>query len=215
MKAKARKSCPNCRRLQALLDAQEALLDAQEALQRSRPPSRVSSATCCGAEGFLDLLQAAVLRHRQAAQAGPAGGSRATPHRGTTGSPQARTPRLSGRIDQRCVGRLSPRSLSLLRTSFAAHADDRAPSDPAGRHQGRAAGDPGASRSSRVVFSLSEAYEAPLPIGIERGGLVGPRLTTVIAYLKGVCHASFSTIRKFIRDVVHLTISRATVGDHR
>ena len=35
--------------------------------------------------------------------------------------------------------------------------------------------------------------EAPLPIGIERGGLVGPRLTTVIAYLKGVCHASFST----------------------
>jgi transposase len=29
-------------------------------------------------------------------------------------------------------------------------------------------------------------FEAPLPIGIERGGLVGPRLTTVIAYLKGV-----------------------------
>ena len=36
-------------------------------------------------------------------------------------------------------------------------------------------------------------FEAPLPIGIERGGLVGPRLTTVIAYLKGVCHASYST----------------------
>jgi len=29
-----------------------------------------------------------------------------------------------------------------------------------------------------------------------------PRLTTVIAYLKGVCHASFSTIRKFVRDVI-------------
>ena len=51
-------------------------------------------------------------------------------------------------------------------------------------------------------------YEAPLPIGIERGGLVGPRLTTLIAYLKGVCHASFSTIRKFLRDVVQVTISR-------
>jgi transposase len=51
-------------------------------------------------------------------------------------------------------------------------------------------------------------YEASLPIGIKRGGLVGPKLTTVIAYLKGVCHASFSTIRKFIRDVVRLTISR-------
>jgi transposase len=51
-------------------------------------------------------------------------------------------------------------------------------------------------------------FEAPLPIGIERGGLVGPRLTTLIAYLKGVCHASYSTVRKFIRDVVGVKISR-------
>ena len=55
-------------------------------------------------------------------------------------------------------------------------------------------------------------FEAPLPIGIERGGLVGPRLTTVIAYLKGVCHASFSTIRKFVRDVVRLTIARGQLA---
>ena len=56
-------------------------------------------------------------------------------------------------------------------------------------------------------------FEAPLPIGIERGGLVGPRLTTVIAYLKGVCHASYSTVRKFIRDVVGLTISRGQLAN--
>src|SRR3954451_2716306 len=49
---------------------------------------------------------------------------------------------------------------------------------------------------------------ASLPLAIERGGLVGPRLTTLIAYLKGACHASFSTIRKFLRDVVRVTISR-------
>src|SRR4051812_24914312 len=49
---------------------------------------------------------------------------------------------------------------------------------------------------------------APLPLTIERGGLVGPRLTTLIAYLKGACHASFSTIRKFLRDVVQVTLSR-------
>src|SRR3954449_5777734 len=49
---------------------------------------------------------------------------------------------------------------------------------------------------------------ASLPLTIERGGLVGPRLTTLIAYLKGPCHASFSTIRKFLRDVVRVTISR-------
>src|SRR5947209_5897387 len=49
---------------------------------------------------------------------------------------------------------------------------------------------------------------ASLPLTIERGGLVGPRLTTLIAYLKGACHASFSTIRKSLRDVVRVTISR-------
>ena len=53
---------------------------------------------------------------------------------------------------------------------------------------------------------------APLPLTIERGGLVGPRLTTLIAYLKGVCHASFSTIRKFLRDVVQVTISRGQLA---
>ena len=54
--------------------------------------------------------------------------------------------------------------------------------------------------------------EAPLPSGIERGGLVGPRLTTLIAYLKGAGHASFATIRKFLRDVVRGTISRGQLA---
>jgi transposase len=53
---------------------------------------------------------------------------------------------------------------------------------------------------------------APLPLSIARGGLAGPRLTTVIAYLKGACHASYSTIRKFVRDVLGLTISRGQLA---
>src|SRR3954453_12414747 len=55
-------------------------------------------------------------------------------------------------------------------------------------------------------------HEAPLPAGIARGGLVGPSLTTWIAYLKGACHASFSTVRKFLRDVVRVTISRGQLA---
>jgi len=47
---------------------------------------------------------------------------------------------------------------------------------------------------------------------VERGGLVGPRLTTLIAYLKGACHASYSTIRKFLRDVAQLTLSRGQLA---
>src|SRR5512143_2310615 len=55
-------------------------------------------------------------------------------------------------------------------------------------------------------------YEAPLPPGIQRGGMVGPSLTTLIAYLKGACHASFSTVRKFLRDVSRVTISRGELA---
>src|SRR5512147_833151 len=60
--------------------------------------------------------------------------------------------------------------------------------------------------------SCQKMYEAPLPPGIERGGLVGPSLTTLIAYLKGACHASFSTARKFLRDVARVTISRGELA---
>jgi transposase len=58
----------------------------------------------------------------------------------------------------------------------------------------------------------ANSYKADLPSAIETGGLVGPRLTVLIAYLKGVCHASFSTVRKFLRDIVGVTISRGQLA---
>ena len=51
-------------------------------------------------------------------------------------------------------------------------------------------------------------YAAPLPARIEQGGLFGPRLTALVAYLKGNCHASFTTIRKYFRDVLKIPVSR-------
>jgi len=51
-------------------------------------------------------------------------------------------------------------------------------------------------------------HYAPLPEAVEKAGLFGPRLTALVAFMKGVCHASFSTIRKFLRDVVRVDISR-------
>jgi transposase len=47
-----------------------------------------------------------------------------------------------------------------------------------------------------------------LPSAVAHGGLVGPRLTALIAYLKGACHASYATVRKFVRDVLGVSISR-------
>lgn len=53
-----------------------------------------------------------------------------------------------------------------------------------------------------------KTHVAPIDADIRRAGLIGPRLTALVAYLKGGCHCSFSTIRKFLRDVVRVKISR-------
>jgi transposase len=58
----------------------------------------------------------------------------------------------------------------------------------------------------------NRGFMAALPTHIERGGLAGPQLTALIAFMKGACHASFSTIRTFLRDVVGVTISRGQLS---
>ncbi len=55
-------------------------------------------------------------------------------------------------------------------------------------------------------------FTAPLPARVVNGGLLGPQLTALVAYLKGACHASFATIRKFFRDVLQLQISRGCLA---
>jgi len=53
-----------------------------------------------------------------------------------------------------------------------------------------------------------KCHYAALPDAAAKAGLFGPRLTALVAFMKGVCHASFSTIRKFLRDVAHVDVSR-------
>ena len=48
----------------------------------------------------------------------------------------------------------------------------------------------------------------PFPENVVREGLFKERLTALVAYMKAVDHASFSTIRKFIRDVLGENVSR-------
>ena len=59
-----------------------------------------------------------------------------------------------------------------------------------------------------VCLDCQKTHAAAIPEDIRRAGLVGPRLTVLVGYLKGACHCSFSTIRKFLRDVVGVKISR-------
>ena len=48
----------------------------------------------------------------------------------------------------------------------------------------------------------------PFPEAVVREGLFKERLTALVAYMKAVDHASFSTIRKFVRDVMGEKVSR-------
>jgi len=53
-----------------------------------------------------------------------------------------------------------------------------------------------------------QIHYMPFPANIVKEGLFKERLTALVAYMKNVCHASFSTIRKFIRDVLGENVSR-------
>jgi transposase len=57
-----------------------------------------------------------------------------------------------------------------------------------------------------------QVHYAPVDEATRRAGLVGPRLTGLIAYLKGACHCSYSTIAKFIRDVLHIKLSNGLLA---
>ena len=55
-------------------------------------------------------------------------------------------------------------------------------------------------------------HYATIPPALVKAGLVGPRLTALVAFMKGVCHASFATVRKFLRDVVGVKICRGQLA---
>jgi transposase len=55
-------------------------------------------------------------------------------------------------------------------------------------------------------------HQAPLPKHLVKAGLFGPRLTSLVAYLKGRIHASYSGIRDFFQDVVGVQVSRGYVA---
>jgi transposase len=53
-----------------------------------------------------------------------------------------------------------------------------------------------------------KVHHAPLPDEVTKAGLIGPRLTAFVGYLKGPCHTSFTAISQLLRDVVGIAISR-------
>jgi transposase len=210
MRAKARKSCPNCRRSQAKLDAQQAELDAQKArlkaleatvarLEEQLAAARKNSVTSSKPPSS-DIVKPPKPPPPEGQDRRSIGGQPGHPkHERNAFPPESVN---AGFFDHRID--LCPRcghalEAPLLREPrVVQQVDIQEPPLSIQEHRGHPGWCP----------CCEKLYEAPLPIGTERGGLVGPKLTTLIAYLKGVCHASYSTIRTFLRDVVHVTISR-------
>jgi transposase len=55
-------------------------------------------------------------------------------------------------------------------------------------------------------------HYAQIPDDVRNAGLCGPTFTALVAYMKSAMHASFTTIRKFVRDVLKVKISRGQLA---
>lgn len=57
-----------------------------------------------------------------------------------------------------------------------------------------------------------EIHYDVLPPEVRNGGLVGPRLSATIAYLKGGCHSSYSTTQSFLDQVLRVPLSTGMIA---
>ena len=56
--------------------------------------------------------------------------------------------------------------------------------------------------------ATGKIYIASLPNNIRKGGLLGADATAFVAFMKGRCHMSYTTIREFFKELMKLDISR-------
>lgn len=63
----------------------------------------------------------------------------------------------------------------------------------------------------QTCLDCGQTHQCPIPEDIRRAGLVGPCLTALIGWLKGVCHMSIGKIKKYCRDVIGVQLSRGMI----
>ena len=57
-----------------------------------------------------------------------------------------------------------------------------------------------------------QIHIAPIPDAIRQGGLLGGRFTTMVAFLKSGCHASYGTIQQFCKEMYEIDLSRGLLN---
>jgi transposase len=60
--------------------------------------------------------------------------------------------------------------------------------------------------------TTGEVLAASWPQALQHAGLIGPRLTALLAFQKGACHMSYTSIRTFLGDVFGLPLSTGQIA---
>jgi transposase len=201
--AKAERTpCPGCQRLQAQLDAQRALIEQLQAtvaqLQEQLAAARKDSSTSSKPPSS-DIVKPPKPQPPPGCDRRNIGGQPGHPKHERAPFPPERLTAVFVHPLQGCPGCGGQLQLNAGLARVVQQVDAQHPPLTVEQH----------TCPEYWCAHCQRPFWAPLPQHIQKGGLVGPQLTTLIAYLKGVCHASFSTIRKFLRDVSQLAISRS------
>ncbi|MCY3020203.1 MAG: IS66 family transposase [Planctomycetota bacterium] len=67
-------------------------------------------------------------------------------------------------------------------------------------------------RAARYLTPEGRIIVAPMPPQVRRGGLLGPKLTGVVGWMKASAHISYTRIGEFFADVLGLPISRGELA---
>jgi len=68
-------------------------------------------------------------------------------------------------------------------------------------------------RARKYIDSATgRIHIASLPEDVRKSGLLGGDVTTMVAFMKGGCHMSFTTIQQFFKEVMRLEISRGMLS---
>lgn len=205
MSKHARKSCPQCQRLQRLVEAQAAEIRAlrSEVLELGEKLAVASkNSTTSSKPPSSDIVKPPPPAGPDASEPRKIGGQPGHPKHERQPFPPEQVTHFEQHLLDACPccgGRLR-RNGSLAKV--VQQIEIRKPPLTVEQH----------TSPEYWCERCQRAFKAPLPSHIEKGGLVGPQLTALIAYMKGACHASFSTIRTFLRDVVGVTISRGALS---
>ena len=68
-------------------------------------------------------------------------------------------------------------------------------------------------RFGHICPQCQKLLYAPLPEGLQQGELFGPKLQSLVLYMKGALHGSYTTLQEFMGEVFKLNVSRSMLCD--